>query len=262
MVRRPGYMKLIYIMLMLKLTDVGARNDTSRSSTASQRYPYLTAIITLNITNKSEGWVFSCFGSLIATGWIVTAAHCNQPKHNDRTLLYRDYIQNRTNTHPILKWKVHPEYTATSTVPWHDIALGQVNKDMDIPAPVFFTSGVPKIQASVWKTIVTMDRRTYLTTDMDLYDVELVDPSICYELYGFTLDDTLLCVNMTHETDCFVTEFGPIFTPRDRVLGVLRLAPNDCDNKVAIFTNVTSYFEWISKEIGAGGWRRIGEILI
>ncbi|XP_063631577.1 kallikrein-8-like isoform X2 [Cydia splendana] len=197
-------------------------------------------------------------------GWIVTAAHCNQPntRHTDRTLFYRDYIQNRTNTIPILKWKVHPGFISKSTVTWHDIALAQVDKEMNIPAPVFFTSGVQKVQASVWKTIVTMDRRTYLTTDMDLYDVELVDPTNCYELYGFTLDDTLLCVNVTHETDCFVTEFGPIFTPRERVLGVLRLAPNDCNNKLAIFTNVTSYFEWISKQIGAGGWIRVGETIV
>ncbi|XP_063370663.1 uncharacterized protein LOC134658986 [Cydia amplana] len=315
------------------LANVDVWSDMKRFSIASFRYPYLVAIIARsNVPHNTQGWSFICFGSFITMRWIVTAAHCKIPDNSaHRVFLYRDYIHNHTNTYPILRWKVHPGYIPNSTVPWHDIALAEVDKDMEtaapaffthgvqqlwprstrtwrqlrlpslpmefsrytnrlpprphqhpscggrcnlgIPnstvpwhdialaevdkdmetaAPVFFTHGVQQVQASVWKTVITMDRRTYLTNNMEIYDVELVDPILCFERYGFTLDDTLICVNMTHNADCFITEFGPIFTPTERVLGVLRLMPNDCDNNLAIFTNVTSYFEWISKETSAG----------
>ncbi|XP_061726900.1 serine protease 3-like isoform X2 [Cydia pomonella] len=216
------------------------------------KYPYLAAIIARSVTDEPAGWIFTCFGSVIATKWIVTAAHCKIQNHIHRTLLYRDYVHNHTNTHLILRWKVHPGYISNSTVPWHDIALAKVNEDLETAVPVFFTNGAQQVQASVWKTIITMERRTYLTNDMEIYDVRIINPIFCYERYGFTLDDTFICVNMTRDADCFITEFGPIFTATERVLGILRLMPNDCENKVAIFTNVTSYFEWISKETGIG----------
>ncbi|XP_063544320.1 chymotrypsin-like protease CTRL-1 [Cydia strobilella] len=243
-------------VLRLTDTDFWIKCCCLINKNSSHRYPYLAAIIAQSGTNDTEGWIFTCFGSVITMRWIVTTAHCKIPDHTHRALLHRDYIYNHTNTRLILRWKVHPGFISNSTVPWHDIALVKVDKDMETAAPVFFTNGVQQVQASVWKTIITMDRRTYLTNAMEIYDVELVNPIFCYERYGFTLDDTLICVNMTHDADCFITEFGPIFTPTERVLGVLRLMPNDCDNKLAIFTNVTSYFEWISKETGAGKDRK------
>lgn len=221
-----------------------ALND-NQSMTISERFPYVAAIT----RNNSGSWSFTCFGAIILLKWLVTAAHCRKPGYTHRVLLFYEFARNYTHTYPILFWRIHEKFNANSTIPMYDIAVAKLNIDQNVfstrPA-IFDEKSARYIEASVWKTVTTMDKKMYLTNDFDKFDVAIADSSKCYEGFAIDIDDSMICLDMSNHNDCFITEFGPIFS-NDRVIGVLAIKPRDCDVKMAIFTNVSFYSDWILK---------------
>lgn len=109
---------------------------------------------------------------------------------------------------------------------------------------VFDEREATEVDASIWKTVSTMDKKLYLTNDFDKYEVRIANSAKCFESYGVELDDSMICIDMSDYEDCFIHEFGPIYSA-DRVIGILAVRPRDCDMKLAIFTNISFYANWI-----------------
>lgn len=103
---------------------------------------------------------------------------------------------------------------------------------------------VTEVEASVWKTVATMDKKVYLTNHFDKYEVRIADPGKCYESYGVPVDDSTICIDTSAYEDCFVHEYGPIYSG-DKVVGIIAVKPVDCEMKLAIFTNVSYFTNWI-----------------
>ncbi|RVE49731.1 hypothetical protein evm_005601 [Chilo suppressalis] len=219
------------------------------SKTMSERFPFVAAIT----RNSSNVWTFSCFGSVILSRWIVTSAHCRRQgtthTHNlHRVLVYNDFARNYTHTYPILFWRLHERFNLSNTMPRYDIAVAKLNLDHNVfPLRTAMFDDQPSdslVEASVWKTVSTMDKKMFLTNDFDKIIGSIVPKSRCYENYGLALDDSLICVDFSYYEDCFVHEFGPLFVG-DKVVGVLAVKPRDCDVRLAIFTNISYYANWI-----------------
>lgn len=91
-----------------------------------------------------------------------------------------------------------------------------------------------------------MDNRLFLTNDLAKYEVKITNSGKCFESYGVELDESMICIDVSDYEDCFIHEFGPLYYG-DKVVGILAVKPRDCDMKLAIFTNVSYYTNWILK---------------
>ncbi|CAH2084316.1 unnamed protein product [Euphydryas editha] len=211
----------------------------------AERFPYVAAIA----RNTSESWKFSCFASVVLVKWVVTSAHCRRKGTTHRVLLLNDFVHNLNKSFPILFWRIHEKFHINNTAPFYDIAVAKFNVDdysFRIKPSTFDERSVSTCEASIWKTVSTMDRKVYLINDFDKLQVKIASSNRCYESYGVQFDNSLICIDLTNYDDCFVHEFGPIFNG-DKLVGVLAAKPRDCDVKFAIFTNVSYYTTWILK---------------
>lgn len=209
----------------------------------AERFPYVAAVA----RNSSDSWSFACFGSVILVKWVVTSAHCRRPGATHRILLLHSYIKNYTHTYPILFWRINDKYNASKPTALNDIAVAKLNLDAYPSVPkssLIDTSAVKEVVATIWKTVSTMGRQVYLTNNFDKFYVKIALPHRCLESYGVSMDASLICVDLSDYDDCFIHEFGPIYTG-DKLVGILALKPRDCDLKLAIFTNVSYYADWI-----------------
>lgn len=223
------------------------RLSDNSSLSVAERFPYVAAI-TRNSTNN---WEFACFASVILFDWIVTSAHCRHAGSVHRVLLYSDFVKNHTNTYPVLFWRLHEKYDSNVPSPNYDIAVAKLttvlrDRDFMLKSAGIDEFNATGIMASVWKTVSAMDKRMYLTTDFEKFPVKIAPPARCFESYGIYLDTSLFCVDLSDYEDCFVHEFGPIYS-EDNVAGIMAVKPRDCETKLAIFTNVSHYSTWILK---------------
>ncbi|CAG9091878.1 unnamed protein product [Plutella xylostella] len=228
-----------------KTMGLVAVKDDAALIKMAERFPYLAAFT----RNSSTSWHFACFGALVVSSWVVTAARCRRLGATHRALLLPELTApgNRTRTHPVLYWKLHDDYNATRPE-LYNIAVVKlyINQATRKSAVVQETKVNDLVQASIWKTLTTMTHEEYLTNDVDKYMCKLTDRSRCSDVSGVDLDDGVICVDMSGHEDCFVHEFGPIFFG-NRIVGVLAVKPVSCAAKLAIFTNVSHYSHWILK---------------
>ncbi|XP_049882848.1 kallikrein-5-like [Pectinophora gossypiella] len=228
-----------------KSMGVIALNENS-SLVMSERFPYVAAIT----RNYSNTWTFACFASIILVKWVVTSAHCRKAGSSHRVLLYHDFVRNYTHTYPIMFWRIHEQFNSTEGTPKFDIAVAKLNMieahPVTMKSSIFDELPASDVEASVWKTVSTMDKRLFLTNDFDKFSVKIAHESRCYESYGVFLDDSMFCLDVSDYEDCFVHEFGPVYSG-DKVLGIIALKPRECEMKLAIFTNVSYYTNWILK---------------
>lgn len=220
------------------------RLSENSSVNISERFPYVAAIT----RNATSTWEFACFASVILVKWIVTAAHCRRTGSTHRVFLYNDFVRNVSTTYPIMLWRLHELYNSTIPSPKFDIAVAKLNlantKTFTLKSANIDEYEVTTIDASIWKTVSTMDKKLYLTNDFEKIPVILASVTKCYESYGIYLDESMFCVDLSQYDDCFINEFGPIYSG-DKIVGIIAVKPRDCDMKLAIFTNVSYYTNWI-----------------
>lgn len=208
------------------------------------RYPYVAAVM----RNSSNSWVFSCFGAVYESKWLITTAHC-RINASYRVIFYSDIARNLTRTFPIQFWRIHDHYEVKNNNFLNDIAIAKLNTEMYNYSErnIILDCQISNdIEASIWKTVFTMDKIVYLTNEMANYRPKISDKRLCSELFGIEIDDSIICVDMSEYVDCFINEFGPIFIG-DRLLGVLSVKPKECNNKYAVFTNVSFFTNWLRK---------------
>lgn len=135
--------------------------------------------------------------------------------------------------------------------PKYDIAVARLGIEfypLTIKPSYFDGKAVKNMEMSVWKTVSTMDQKIFLTNEFGKYSVSIAPKNKCARFYGVKLDDTTICVDLSRYDDCFVHEFGPIYSG-DKIAGVLALKPGGCHVKFAVFTNVSYFANWIRKTV-------------
>ncbi|XP_021201764.3 trypsin epsilon [Helicoverpa armigera] len=220
-----------------------ALTDNRINQTLINKFPYVAAVM----RNATSLWNFACFASVILMKWIVTSAHCRQPGHTHRVVLFQDYARNQSHSYPILFWRIHEKYNSTVPNAKYDIAVARMNVNhyhSAVKPADFDEKAATAIVASVWKTVSTMDKKLYLTNHFDKYEMNISNKGKCFETYGVEMDDSLICIDTSAYDDCFVHEFGPIFSG-DKVVGVIAITPVECDMKYSVFTNISYYTSWI-----------------
>lgn len=232
-----GSLRFAKNMGLIRLSEKSSLN-------VSERFPYVAAIT----RNSSRTWEFACFASVILVKWVVTSAHCRRTGSTHRVFIYNDFARNVSTSYPIMLWRLHELYNSTIPSPKYDIAVAKLNLVNVLPFSLKSANmdeyEVTAGDVSVWKTVSTMDKKLYLTNDFEKFPVFIAPVTKCYESYGIYLDESMFCVDMSEYDSCFINEFGPIYTG-DKIVGIIAVKPRDCDMKLAIFTNVSYYTNWI-----------------
>ncbi|XP_041988045.1 trypsin-like [Aricia agestis] len=228
--------------------NILAKIDANLNTKIANRFPYVAAIV----RNGSNSWNSVCFGSVILDKWLVTSAHCKKASTGfvrHKVLLLYDFTNNSSRLYDVVFWKAHERFNGSLL---YDISVAafDMRTTLKLKTSNVVEMQVPEVDACIWKTVSSMNRRMYLLNDIERYTLSVAPPERCGEFYNITINESQICVDLSSYEDCFIFEFGPVFWGNNLV-GVLAQQPKDCEGKLAIFTNVSYFSPWITQTIKA-----------
>lgn len=220
---------------------------------SGNKYPWMAAVMSRN-TNPSDGQF--CGGSLIASQWILTAAHCIEDENaNGVSVLLgqRDLSQSGGQTYNVSRIIEHPDYQRQG---YPDLALIQLDRKTNV-SPILLPSRnnpVPDVgeDATVtgWGQV---SENGPATDELRESTLPVVAHNQCNRAYnGEIVEDAMVCAGTASgdKDSCYGDSGGPLFVPRGQSYvqaGVVSFG-EECGlaNVPGVYARVSSYGDWIS----------------
>ncbi|RKH02559.1 serine protease [Corallococcus carmarthensis] len=197
---------------------------------------------------------FTCGGTLIRAGWVVTAAHCVQGVTPASMRIYAGdlrlgAVEADEQYRAVSRKVMHPSYIA----PDHDVALLQLAQPFnlsqavqpltlpDAPAPL----GAPYIASGWGRT------QTGPTSDaLKRVSLSITSTATCRDLVGSTyVNGTVLCTAPSATANVCTKDDGGPLAFNGTLYGIVSgFGSNQC-NTFSMFTNVATYTPWIRSVI-------------
>jgi len=187
------------------------------STVSSGRYPFMASV-------QTPGGSHFCGGTVIASQWVLTAAHCVVgSKPGDQVVVVgRTDLTDRSRGQRVTvsQVRVHPKYASTGT---HDAALLKLSRSVSVPAiPLARTAdnalekaGTPLV-VSGWGVTTPVVGYPGSTTRLKRADVKAVSDARCAQtnrVNGFN-PSTEMCASELLADSCYGDSGGPLFYER------------------------------------------------
>ncbi|EIJ42100.1 secreted trypsin-like serine protease [Beggiatoa alba B18LD] len=263
---------LNFLCLLIGISPLIASDAQVRviggSTAAMGQYPWMVLI-----TYKNDK-LFSCGGTLIASDWVLTAAHCTHDentkisyKASDLTVAIAE--NNLTVTaiaqvqRPIRQIILSPQYNFDSLFPQADFALLQLQTPMTTVTPVHLVDAYTLLdEVGMVATVVgwgqpTQNSYPSYSEVLKQANVPIISTDICNEprSYNGYIKDFMLCAGYAQGgIDACVGDSGGGLVINTATgwqqLGIVSFG-NGCaqPNYYGIYTRIASYLSFIQSQI-------------
>lgn len=228
-------------------------------------YPKVATQWSAQLAAGEEPWVLQhyCGGALVASDWILTAAHCideGMMRVGYRVRLGQERIDLEGGwTFKIDKVVRHPQY---APLKGGDIALIHIIKDQPQPdppqtqvrpIPLFRgADAVPTeaVTAFGWGRVANTGNRS--NAIMLKVGLNIVARSTCDKARVALIDARVVCAAAPGRKTCSNDSGGPLVNASNQLVGVVSAGGKSCadDGVPGVYTRVGAYLSWIAETTG------------
>lgn len=231
-------------------------------------YPYQVALLTKSWLGES----FYCGGSIIATYYVLTAAHC--VAHRERVKIVGGIISLKkySRTAQVRNSKyivIHERYDHEAGDSAHDISLivvdepfyfNNVIRPVDLPTEPLNINN--QCVVSGWGA--TNPEHTTISDRLKAVYVQIREGRRCKNLYRYFVEGIMICSGFVKGNDfCFGDSGGPLVCDNNEQHGIVSFFLTDSGNLCGeggpqIYTKVYRYKPWIKYHMQQISYRKDG----